>query len=80
MTTVKKVSETQDNALKFEDAMARLSAIVERLEAGEGSLDEMIRLYEEGMALVKGCEAQLNAYDAAITKLTDLPEDADVDA
>ncbi len=50
--------------------MQKLSEIVEKLESGEGSLDEMIRLYEEGMALVKSCEKQLDAYEATITELS----------
>ncbi len=57
-------------ALKFEEAMQRLTGVVDKLESGEGSLDEMIRLYEEGMRLVRACEKQLDAYEATITKLT----------
>lgn len=58
-----------EKQLRFEEAMQKLSGIVEKLESGEGSLDEMIRLYEEGMKLVKTCEKQLDAYEATITKL-----------
>ncbi len=58
-----------EQPLRFEDAMQKLSGIVEKLESGEGSLDEMLRLYEEGMRLVKACESQLDAYEATITKL-----------
>ncbi|MEN6594749.1 MAG: exodeoxyribonuclease VII small subunit [Clostridiaceae bacterium] len=58
-----------EQPLRFEDAMQKLSGIVDHLESGEGSLDEMIRLYEEGMRLVKACETQLDAYEATITKL-----------
>lgn len=58
-----------EQPLRFEDAMQKLSGIVEKLESGDGSLDEMLRLYEEGMKLVKACEAQLDAYEATITKL-----------
>ena len=58
-----------EQPLRFEDAMQKLSGIVEKLESGEGSLDEMLRLYEEGMRLVKACETQLDAYEATITKL-----------
>ena len=58
-----------EHPLRFEDAMQKLSGIVEKLESGEGSLDEMLRLYEEGMKLVKACETQLDAYEATITKL-----------
>ena len=58
-----------EQPLRFEDAMQKLSGIVEKLEIGDGSLDEMLRLYEEGMKLVKACETQLDAYEATITKL-----------
>ena len=58
-----------EQPLRFEDAMQKLSGIVEKLESGDGSLDEMLRLYEEGMKLVKACETQLDAYEATITKL-----------
>lgn len=63
-----------EQSVKFEEAMQKLSDIVEKLEGAEGSLDEMIRLYEEGMTLVKSCERQLDAYEATITRLNDSAE------
>ena len=36
----------------FEEAMKRLEEIVRLLENGQVSLDESIKLYEEGVALV----------------------------
>ena len=63
-----------EQQIRFEEAMQKLSEIVEKLEGGEGSLDEMIRLYEEGMSLVKSCELQLDAYEATITKLNEAAE------
>lgn len=57
--------------VRFEEAMQKLSDIVSKLENAEGSLDEMIRDYEEGMTLVKTCERQLDAYEAVITRLND---------
>ena len=63
-----------EQQIRFEEAMQQLSEIVEKLEGGEGSLDEMIRLYEEGMSLVKSCETQLDAYEATITKLNEAAE------
>ena len=65
-----------EQQIRFEEAMQKLSEIVEKLEGGEGSLDEMIRLYEEGMSLVKSCETQLDAYEAKIEKLNDSAEGA----
>ena len=58
-----------EKELPFEQAMQQLSEVVEKLESGEGTLDEMIRLYERGMTLVKACEQRLDAYEATITKL-----------
>ena len=63
-----------EQQIRFEEAMQKLSEIVEKLEGGEGSLDEMIRLYEEGMSLVKSCETQLDAYEAKIEKLNETAE------
>ncbi len=65
-----------DEPLRFEEAMKKLTDIVDRLESGESSLDEMIRLYEAGMKLVRDCEAQLDAYEATITKLTGSAEES----
>ena len=63
-----------EQQIRFEEAMQKLSEIVEKLEGGEGSLDEMIHLYEEGMSLVKSCETQLDAYEATITNLNEAAE------
>ncbi len=65
-----------EQQIRFEEAMQKLSEIVEKLEGGEGSLDEMIHLYEEGMSLVKSCETQLDAYEAKIKKLNETAEGA----
>jgi len=64
-----------EQQIRFEEAMQKLSEIVEKLEGGEGSLDEMIRLYEEGMSLVKSCETQLDAYEAKIVSLNESIEE-----
>ncbi len=37
----------------FEEAGERLEEIISALEKGEASLDEMLRLYEEGTALLR---------------------------
>ena len=51
--------------LSFEAALKRLEEIVRRLESGDESLDESIRLYGEGDALRKQCEARLAALAIA---------------
>jgi exodeoxyribonuclease VII small subunit len=41
--------------VKFEQAMARLEAIVGELEKGDLPLDESLRIFEEGIRLSKSC-------------------------
>lgn len=42
-------------AVKFEQAMARLEAIVGELEKGDLPLDESLKIFEEGIRLSKSC-------------------------
>ena len=55
----------------FEESLKRLEGLTAALESGEGSLDEMIARYEEGMKLVKLCTEQLDAYEKRIEKLNE---------
>jgi exodeoxyribonuclease VII small subunit len=41
--------------VKFEQAMARLEAIVGELEKGDLPLDESLKIFEEGIRLSKNC-------------------------
>ncbi|SFR84830.1 exodeoxyribonuclease VII small subunit [Sphingomonas jatrophae] len=59
----------QIEQLSFEDALKRLEAIVQRLESGEASLEESIRLYGEGDRLRKQCEGRLAAAQARIERI-----------
>lgn len=55
--------------LSFEAALKRLEEIVRLLETGEASLDESIRLYGEGDALRRQCEARLESAKTRIEKI-----------
>lgn len=57
-------------AMKFEDALAELEKIVQKLEQGQVKLDEAIDAYERGAALKKHCEARLAEAQARIAKIT----------
>lgn len=50
-----------EKTFSFEDAMKRLEEIVRLLENGQVSLDESIKLYEEGVALVNSANALLTS-------------------
>lgn len=75
----RKTKQTELDKLPFEDAVAELERVAKRLESGEGTLDEMIALYERGMLLANVCNKRLDAYEAKITKLSALHEEADHD-
>lgn len=54
----------------FEDRQARLEAIVARLESGESTLEESLRLYEEGIQLHAACAKQLAEAKLKIEELS----------
>lgn len=54
---------------KFEEAMERLENIVEDLERGDLSLDESLRIFEEGMKLVSFCSKKLEEAEQKVTML-----------
>lgn len=56
-------------ALGFEDALKRLTAIVERLESGELSLEQSLSLFEEGTRLSRTSQAQLDAAEKRVEEL-----------
>jgi exodeoxyribonuclease VII small subunit len=55
----------------FEQQLKALEAIVERLEDGELSLDESVRLFEEGLKLSDACKKELEAAEGKIQILVD---------
>ena len=45
----------------FEQALAELEGLVERLEHGDVPLDEALKVFERGVALTRQCQASLQA-------------------
>lgn len=64
------MSEDQ-KAESFEQVLARLEALVKDMEAGGRTLAEMLRLYEEGVALSKGLQKQLEKAQGRLTELAE---------
>lgn len=68
----------------FEDRLTALEAVVERLERGELSLEESVRLFEEGVKLSNACKIELEKAEGRIQVLLDTHSDnvrvADLDA
>ena len=53
----------------FEDQLTKLEAVVERLERGDLTLDESVRLFEEGMKLSAACKKELEQAEGRIQVL-----------
>lgn len=54
----------------FEAAMRRLEEIVAALEGGKCTLDESLKLFEEGTKLTAFCSEKLKTAEQKILKLT----------
>ena len=60
---------TKKTEVSFEENIKELEGIVNRLESGEVSLDEMLGLFEEGIRRTKECTSQLKNAEQKITVL-----------
>jgi exodeoxyribonuclease VII small subunit len=60
--------------LKFEEALERLEDILRRLESGEGSLDALLKDYEEGVALLRTCNERLAQAEQRVRMLQFTPD------
>ena len=73
MATAKKktadAAATNIEKPKFEESVARLEEVVRSLEGENIPLDEMLRLYEEGVGLVRGCLEVLDEAEQKVKML-----------
>ena len=62
---------------KFEDTMNRLEEIVNSLEHDDLTLDESLKIFEEGMEHSKFCYEKLNQAEQKLKKLISEPQCVD---
>ncbi len=55
--------------MSFEQSLARLDEIVKLLEGGNAPLEQSMKLYEEGIALVRFCNGELDKTESKIKLL-----------
>ena len=53
----------------FEDDLKKLEEVVDRLERGDLTLDESVKLFEDGMKLSNACKAELDKAEGRIQLL-----------
>ena len=63
------IKNEQEASLSFEEAMKRLEEIAGLLEGDASTLDESLKLYEEGIALIRACDRMLNDAEQKIKVL-----------
>ena len=56
-------------APELEASLAELEAIVTRMEAGELTLEESLKAFEQGIALTRECQARLTQAEQQVTRL-----------
>lgn len=72
------MAKEEADTLTFEEALAELESIVERLDAGELLLEEALALFERGQALADHCSEQLEAASLRVEQLTEHGEIAEI--
>ena len=66
---------TEKPAPTFEQAVKRLSEIVQALENGDLPLEESLRLFEEGVKLSRASQGQLDAAQKRVEELLGFERD-----
>jgi exodeoxyribonuclease VII small subunit len=68
--------------IEFERALTELEELVDRMEAGDLSLEDSLKAFERGVKLTRHCQAALRSAELKVKKLTadNQLEDLDPDA
>jgi len=63
------MSDVKITDMSFEDALAELETIVERLERGDAPLEASIEIYQRGAKLKAHCEGKLKDAQMKVEKI-----------
>jgi exodeoxyribonuclease VII small subunit len=69
MTTDDGAGTDAQAELAFEEALQRLEALVEELDSGRLDLEQSLRMYEQGIQLVRVCSDRLSAAELRVRLL-----------
>ncbi len=61
----------KDQEMKFEQALKILESIADKLNSGVEDLDELLKLYEQGIQYMKICREKLAEAELKVQILTD---------
>lgn len=65
--------------LSIEDTLTQLESLVEKMEAGDLSLEQSLSAFEQGIALTKQCQSALKAAEDKVQSLIKQTESTDND-
>lgn len=63
------------NNFDFEAAIKRLEEINTKLSSDNESLDESMKLFEEGLQLIQKCNKRLEGFETSINELVEKYQD-----
>ena len=58
-------------SINFEQSMAELEKLVEEMEAGELSMEDMLKRFEKGIALTTDCQKALQQAELKVKELVE---------
>ncbi len=61
--------QSKESKMDFEKKLSRLEEIVQKMEKGDLTLDDSLKLFEEGIKLSRDCQSQLTKAEAQVKKL-----------
>lgn len=60
---------SDDKPVDFEQSLAQLEQLVQKLESGDLALEDSLQAFESGVALVRQCQQSLEAAEQRVQKL-----------
>lgn len=73
------MSSRKNSKFNFEEALANLETLVEAMEAGDLSLEESLKAFEQGIKLTRECQQMLDQAEQKVQLLlanTEVPQAA----
>ena len=68
--------ENKENKNSFENTLSQLEALVQKLESGDGTLENSLEWFEEGMTLIKLCRTELASAEQKVSDLIQNSDDS----
>ena len=70
------MSSDKEKLPDFEESLAELESLVQKLESGDLTLDESLDYFKKGVELTRQCQKVLNEAQQTVEKFLDNGEDS----